>query len=31
MIALTLIDGVNDAVEDAIKLTEFLTPMLGKG
>lgn len=29
MIALTLIDGVNDGEEDAKKLTEFLKPMLG--
>jgi 23S rRNA (adenine2503-C2)-methyltransferase len=29
MIALTLIDGVNDSEEDAIKLTDFIAPMLG--
>jgi 23S rRNA (adenine2503-C2)-methyltransferase len=29
MIALTLIDGINDTEEDAIKLTDFIKPMLG--
>ena len=29
MIALTLIDGLNDSEEDAIKLTNFIAPMLG--
>jgi 23S rRNA (adenine2503-C2)-methyltransferase len=28
MIALTLIDGINDTEEDAMKLTEFIKPML---
>jgi 23S rRNA (adenine2503-C2)-methyltransferase len=29
MIALTLIDGINDTEEDAMKLTDFIKPMLG--
>jgi 23S rRNA (adenine2503-C2)-methyltransferase len=28
MVALTLIDGVNDSLEDAEKLAEFVRPML---
>ena len=28
MIALTLIDGINDSIEDAIKLADFIRPML---